>query len=218
MFITIEAHEYKKYEALLTQMLRVRKQVFADQLGWDVVVQDGIERDIYDDCSPVYLIWCDSTATQFYGGMRLMPTTGPTLLYDVFRRTFPEDVDLVAPGIWEGTRMCVDADALAKDYPDMTQGDAFSIMLLALCECALQHGIHTMLSNYEPHMKRIYRRAGIVVNELGRAEGYGRLPVCCGSFEVSKLVLERIRKALCIHESIYTKRKPALAASISEAA
>ncbi|MGO7675535.1 hypothetical protein ACC685_37370, partial [Rhizobium ruizarguesonis] len=60
---------------------------------------------------------------------------------------------------------------------------AFSMMLLALCECALDHGIHTMISNYEPYLKRVYKRAGAEVEELGREDGYGKYPVCCGAFE-----------------------------------
>jgi acyl homoserine lactone synthase len=134
-----------------------------------------------------------------------MPTTGPTLLYDVFRRTFPADIDLVAPGIWEGTRMCVDEKAVALDFPELTPLDAFSRLLVALCECALHHGIDMMLSNYEPHMRRVYRRAGVDVDELGRADGYGRLPVCCGLFEVSPVVLDRMREATRITDPLYSK-------------
>ena len=42
-------------------------------------------------------------------------------------------------------------------------------------------------------MKRIYLRSGVAVNELGRANNYGKYPVCCGLFEVSKLTLASMR-------------------------
>lgn len=38
-----------------------------------------------------------------------------------------------------------------------------------LCEVALDHGIETLVSNYEPHLKRLYERAGAELEELGRA-------------------------------------------------
>ncbi|KPF41507.1 acyl-homoserine-lactone synthase [Rhizobium sp. AAP43] len=203
MFITLQAHQYSQFPELVDHMFRLRKEVFADRLGWSVPVCGDHERDCYDDLFPVYLVWCNNQGTRLYGSMRLMPTTGPTLLYDVFHATLPTDVNLVAPGIWEGTRMCIDETAIAEDFPDLSPADAFSRLLLALCECALHHGIGMMLSNYEPHMRRVYRRAGVAVDELGRAEGYGRLPVCCGAFEVSGAVLNSMRQATGITEPLY---------------
>lgn len=209
MFFTIEAHEYSRHAALLDQMFELRKRVFADQLKWDVTIVGGREVDAYDALHPAYLVWCDEEQKSLYGAMRLMPTTGPTLLYDVFRRTFPGSIDLVSPGIWEGTRMCLDAERIDADLPGVDPGRAFSLLLLALCECAMVHGIHTMISNYEPHMARVYRRAGAEVDELGRADGYGLRPVCCGAFEVSERVLDRMRVSLGLEQPLYQKRVPA---------
>lgn len=208
MFVIIQAHEYQKYASVLDQMFRLRKKVFADTLGWNVSVIGPYERDSYDQMGPAYLVWCNESRTRLYGGMRLMPTTGPTLLYDVFHETFPDAANLVAPGIWEGTRMCIDEAAIAADFPEIDAGRAFSMLLLALCECALDHGIHTMISNYEPHLKRVYKRAGAEVEELGRADGYGKYPVCCGAFEVSDRVLRKMRMALGLIGPLYTRQIP----------
>jgi N-acyl-L-homoserine lactone synthetase len=213
MFITVESHEYAKNAWLLDQMFRLRKKVFHEQLGWNVPVNGEYERDFYDDRRPVYLIWCDDSRQKLYGSLRLMPTTGPTLLHDVFRKTFPADVDLMAPGIWEGTRMCVDEEAVKGDFPDIDAGRAFCLLLLALCECAMAHGIHTMISNYEPHLKRIYKRAGAEVDELGRSDGYGKYPVCCGAFEVSNGVLTKMRAALKVDLPLYRKAQPVRSAT-----
>ena len=208
MFITIQAHEYEKFPDLMDQMFKLRKRVFHEQLEWDVSINGDYEKDIYDALKPVYLVWCNAERNKLYGSMRLMPTTGPTLLYDVFRRTFPDQVCLSAPGIWEGTRMCVDIDALEKDHPEIDPGRAFSLLFVALCEVALDHGIHSMTSNYEPQMKLIYRRAGVTVNELGRADGYGKRPVCCGLFEVSHDLLKTMRTKLGLEMPLYTKAAP----------
>ena len=189
----------------MDRMFKLRKEVFHDQLKWDVSVEGNYERDIYDTKMPAYLVWCNEDRTVLYGSMRLMPTTGPTLLYDVFRETFPHELSLSAPGIWEGTRMCIDLEAINQAYPSMEAGRAFSLLFLALCECAMEHGIHTMVSNYEPQMKLIYRRAGVQVEELGRADGYGKRPVCCGVFEVSETVLRTMRSKLSISSTLYHK-------------
>lgn len=206
MFTILQAHEYHRYPILIEQIFILRKKVFSDRLNWDVNVSHGKERDRYDDLKPAYLIWCDGNYEKLYGVIRLMPTTGPTLLYDVFRSTFPDITCLQAPGIWEGTRMCTDEELLRVDMPMLDPARGFSLMLLALCEVAIEHGIHWMVSNYEPQMKRIYKRAGVNVQELGRADEFGKYPVCCGQFEVSEKVLRSMRGKLNITDPLY---KPA---------
>jgi acyl homoserine lactone synthase len=205
MFISIEPHQYESHDHLIQSYLRLRKTVFFDELGWNVTVDGALERDRYDDLGPVYLFWVSGDCRTLYGGMRLMPTTGPTLLYDVFHRTFPDAAALSAPGIWEGTRMCIDAGAIRRDLPEIDPARAFCLMLLALCECAMAHGISTMVSNYEPHLKRIYAKAGAEVDEIGRAEGFGRRPVCCGTFEVSARIRAAMRARLRIDVPLYRK-------------
>lgn len=202
MFITVQAHQYAAYSHLLDQYFRLRKRVFSDQLGWDVPVFGESEMDCYDRLKPVYLFWCDIDKKILFGGVRLMPTTGPTLLYDVFRKTFPDAVELRAPGIWEATRLCIDEQTLTLHKPGISPAKAFSLMMLAICDCALEHGIHTIMTNYEPHMARVYRRAGASVQEFGRADGYGKSPVCCGGVEISHEVQERMHLALGVSQPL----------------
>ncbi|MEX0346131.1 MAG: acyl-homoserine-lactone synthase [Rhizobiaceae bacterium] len=208
MILLVQAYNYERHTNLLKQMYRLRKRVFSDQLAWDVPVHGDMEKDGYDEMKPAYLLWCNEDMDVLYGAIRLLPTTGPTLLYDVFRRTFPENIDLRAPGIWEGTRMCIDETRIADDHPEIAPGDAFCMLLLALCEVALAHGIHTLISNYEPHLKRIYKKSGAKLDEIGRAEGYGKRPVCCGVFEVSEEIRDTMREKLDIKSPLYTASRP----------
>lgn len=207
MFILVQAHQYTRYKPLMDQAFRLRKRVFHDQLGWAVTIDDDCEHDEYDALRPAYLMWCNDRADRLYGTLRLMPTTGPTLLYDVFRDTFA-GASLIAPGIYEGTRMCLDEETLSEDFPSLETGKAFGMLLLALCECGLSHGIETLVSNYEPQLARVYRRAGLAVEEVGRADGYGRSPVCCGVFEVSEEVRTRMQQALGVATPLYAGYRP----------
>lgn len=121
MFILVQAHQYTRYQALMDQAFRLRKRVFHDQLGWAVTIDGDCERDEYDALRPAYLMWSNDRADRLYGTLRLMPTTGPTLLYDVFRDTFA-GASLIAPGIYEGTRMCLDEEILSEDFPNLETG------------------------------------------------------------------------------------------------
>lgn len=202
MFLTVQANAYTDRAHLLGEMFRLRKRVFCDALKWDVGVVGDIERDRYDDLGPVYVLWCSDDGRTLYGSMRLMPTTGPTLLHDVFARTIPTGIDLEAPGIWEATRCCIDAQAIARAFPAMHHTTAFGMICLASAEVANDHGIHTLISNYEPHMHRIYSRCGAEIEELGRAEGYGRRPVCCGAFAISDRIVQSMRAALGVDHAL----------------
>ncbi|CUX54419.1 Autoinducer synthesis protein [Agrobacterium deltaense RV3] len=207
VFLLIQPYQYDLYAGLLEQSFRLRKRVFHDCLGWRVDVRHGLERDAYDGLGAVYLVWCDEDGHHLYGAVRLMPTTGPTLLHDVFSRTLAGK-DLVSLIAWEGTRMCLDIDLLRASQPALSPSRAFGLLLLALFECSFAHGIKTLVSNYEPPMERVYRRAGLRVKEIGRADGYGRLPVCCGVFTVSAETLQQMRTVLRVAQPLYSRILP----------
>ena len=61
-----------------------RALTFSERLGWDVVVKDGYERDEFDDANPLYLVSVDPNTNEYWGSLRLLPTTGPNMLRDVF--------------------------------------------------------------------------------------------------------------------------------------
>ena len=196
MFTMIRPHETAANPQLMRAIFRLRKRVFHDRLNWRVEVRGNEERDVYDDLEASYLVWCSEDRSRLYGVVRLMPTDGPTLLHDVFWATYGRNADLIADDIWEGTRMCLDDELLARDFPDMDAGRGFSLLLLALCEAALAFGIRRLVSNFEPMMSRVYRRAGVRMQMHGSADGYGRRPVCCASFAVSDQVRRDMRQAL----------------------
>ena len=58
-------------------MFRNRAETFSDRLGWEVVVKDGYERDAFDDANPLYLVSVDPDTEEYWGSLRLLPTTGP---------------------------------------------------------------------------------------------------------------------------------------------
>lgn len=209
-FFMVQGDSQEENKELLDKMFRLRKRVFFDQLAWHVEVDGDLEVDRYDALNPVYLLWASEDRSKLYASIRLMPTTGPTLLYDVFRSSFPDEAGLSAPGIWEGTRACVDAEALQEDFPGLDAARAFSMLVLASSECAFAHGIHTIVSNYEPQVLRIYRRAGAEFSEHGRAQGFGRAPVCCGTLAISADSIAKMRATLGVSSPMFAPPNVAL--------
>lgn len=210
MFTTIQPHEVGRNIALVTEIFKLRKAVFADQLNWDVPVNGDLEIDEYDELDASYLVWCSNDRSTLYGVVRLMSTAGPTLLHDVFGDTHNHSPELISRDIWEGTRMCVNEAMIARDFPTFDAGHGFRMMLLALCEAALDHGISRMVSNFEPAMSRVYRRAGLGYDLHGKADGYGKQSVCCASFAVTKAVLAKMRTVMGIDLPLYRRSATAI--------
>jgi len=203
MIVVIEPHNYYKYSHLIDQMFRLRARVFRDRLGWDVQVADGKERDKYDDENPVYIIYTDVARQEVKGSLRLLPTTGPTLLAEFFSDTLPEAANLSAPTIWEGTRFCLNEKALVGRQ---REGLFFAsaVLIAALGDVAVRGGIESIVGNFDSSMLRLYRRVGCEVEILGATSRFGR-PVYLGLFPVSEPALRLLKRRLENVRSTFTR-------------
>ena len=190
MIVVIEQYNAHEYSNLMDEMFRLRARVFRDRLRWDVQVADGKERDKYDDERPLYLIYADDEVRQVKGSLRLLPTTGPTLLADFFSDTLPAGVHLSAPTIWECTRFCIN-DQIHREELLFASG----VLIAALGDVAIRAGIESILGNFDSTMLRIYRRIGCDVHVLGSTQRYGR-PVYLGLFPISEEILRAGKRRL----------------------
>jgi acyl homoserine lactone synthase len=193
MIVIVEGHNAEKHTDLLEQMFRQRARVFHDRLGWDVTVKDGKERDRFDDENPVYIIYTDDAGRKVKGSLRLLPTTGPTLLADFFSDTLPDAVHLAAPTIWECTRFCLDEDIWQKEKEDILF--ASTVLLVALGDLAVLAGIESIIANFDAPALHLWRRIGCEVEILGSTARYGR-PVYLGLHPISAAIVDRIKKKL----------------------
>jgi N-acyl-L-homoserine lactone synthetase len=194
MIVLVEQHNAAEYSNLMDEMFRLRARVFRDQLGWDVEVAEGKERDKYDNYGPVYLIYTDDEIRVVKGSMRLLPTTGPTLLADIFSDTLPDGVHLSAPTIWECTRFCLDYRLLGGGNREQLQL-ASAVLIAALGEIAISAGIESILGNFDNLMLRLYRRIGCKVDVLGSTRRFGR-PIYLGLFPISEPILSNVKRKL----------------------
>lgn len=98
--------------AVLRSMYAARKSVFVDLLGWDVPVLEGqYEIDQFDGPQTLYLIAAEPDGTHL-GSMRLLPTSGPTLLGDIFD-FLCEAGPPASQAVWEISRFCLSRDLRA---------------------------------------------------------------------------------------------------------
>lgn len=170
----IHGHDLHKFPKLAESMFRDRADQFKTRLGWAVSVDaQGFERDEYDDENPLYVIWEESDGTHG-GSMRLLPTTGRTMVNDHFLH-LTDGVRIQSPLIWECTRFCLARGA--------KPGVAAALML-AGGEVMQQFGVAHYVGVFDARMVRIYRRIGSSPEVLG-SEGEGREAVSIGLWEFS---------------------------------
>jgi acyl homoserine lactone synthase len=205
VIVVVQQNNSHEHSHLLEQMFRLRARIFSDRLNWDVQVIDGKERDKYDEEGPVYIIYADDRTLEVRGSLRLLPTTGPTLLAEFFSDTLPDGAQLTAPTIWECTRFCLDEKILDGGSGENLQL-ASAILIAALGELAIDAGIESILGNFDPKMIRLYRRIGCEVEILGHTHRYGQ-PIYLGLFPVSGPILGRIKDRLRILQPLTAGQK-----------
>src|ERR1700731_836854 len=108
MLKLIEGSRASLFPKEMDAMFRNRAITFSERLGWDVTVKDGHERDEFDDANPLYLVSVDPDAEEYWGSLRLLPTTGPNMLRDIFPQLLDGDY-LESATIWECSRICATA-------------------------------------------------------------------------------------------------------------
>nr|WP_280954166.1 acyl-homoserine-lactone synthase [Mesorhizobium helmanticense] len=96
---------YSAFSDELHEMHRLRYRVFKERLGWNVRTT-GFEIDSFDPLKPRYLVLRDSGG-RVGSGVRLLPSTGPTMLRDVFSR-LEERTAREEPSVWESSRFALD--------------------------------------------------------------------------------------------------------------
>lgn len=179
---------------LLHQMYRLRADAFGTRRGWKVEVVDGLEKDQFDDLNPLYLM-CVSTNGQLLASLRLLQTTGPHMLADVFPDLLGNEALIRSPLVWESTRFCVDKHA-SETYNRGGVNAVTCELLEALCTVANRSGLKNLVSVYDVFMERVLRRAGCIFEQYGETVRYdGGLKTKAGVFDVNEVAMASIRRA-----------------------
>ena len=104
MIYIVNAENRALFDAELSAMHRDRKHIFVDRLGWQLSVHNEEEIDEYDTDCTTYLLTHSPQATPI-ASARLLPTTGPHLMSDLFAHTCEGGAPR-GDHIWEASRFC----------------------------------------------------------------------------------------------------------------
>lgn len=184
---------YGVYLDELAEMHRLRYRVFKQRLGWAVQASGDMEADEFDALGPCYLLQrsADGAVT---GCVRLLPTTGPTMLSDTFRALLDGAAAPASLHIWESSRFGLDPDHAG---PVASQGIAKATyeLFAGMIEFGLSRGLTDIVTVTDVRMERILRRASWPLRRLGQPKAFGRSLAVAGYLAVSADSLGQVRAA-----------------------
>lgn len=211
MIIVIDALNRDRFGDLLTEMYRLRARVFQGRLGWDVTVTEGLEKDKFDALDPAHVISLDSKGN-VVGCMRLLQTTGPHMLADVFVELMDGEPPLRNPQVWEATRFCVDTERLSRvgRAPNSISYVTSEVMIGAF-EYGRDAGVLDAVAVIDPVMNRVMIRSGNAPYDyLGKTVDMGKVDALAALLDCSDARIDRIRAHAGIEGDVFLTEEQAL--------
>lgn len=163
---TVVAGTRDELAGLETELACYRYSVFIEGLHWQLPVQDGLERDQFDRPDTLYVMAKDE-AGMVCGCARLLPTTGPYLLDEVFPHLMNGAPSPHATDVWELSRFSTkpmhDGVCLSRDEARRR----FRILFASVVEAALKNGATRLITFTAMGVERILRSIGMHAHRVG---------------------------------------------------
>lgn len=191
---------YGEFIDELAAMHRLRFRIFKERLDWDVQVSGGMEIDEFDACDPVYLLQKDENG-RIQGCVRLLPTTGPTMLGSTFPALLDGQAAPATEAVWESSRFGLD---LGADHSKASGGIAKATyeLFAGMIEFGLSRRLTDIVTVTDARMERVLQRARWPLRRLGQPRSIGRTIALAGYLEVSPASLARIRQGAGLREPV----------------
>jgi len=186
----------------LDAMFRNRAETFSGRLGWEVVVENGRERDRFDDLNPLYLVSVDPDTEQYWGSLRLLPTIRPNMLRDIFPQLLAGGEMVASPTIWESSRICVTASSEQPIRSKSGVNYVLSELILGIGEVAILAGLTQVVSVFDARICRVLKAAGCDPKIIGAPQRIGDTMCYAGLFDTGPGPLRAFRRALGIGASV----------------
>ena len=155
---------------LYQKVAHYRHKIFVERLGWSLQTQDGLEFDQFDRSDTVYVI-AQNEKGNIVGCARLLPTTRPYLLAEVFPHLLnglppPQSTD-----VWELSRFCaVDLNGTVPREPKQFSSSIAVTLLRKSLTSAAEFGAKRLITMSPLGVERLLHRAGFHAHRAGPPE------------------------------------------------
>ena len=166
--ITIGKPSWKNISApLLDSMYSLRHAMFAERLQWKVESQNGKEKDWFDRLEPTYVVAHQPGDTRrATGSWRLLPTTGPYMLKDIFPELLHGNDAPAQPDVWEASRFAV---ARHDQGASFGMNETPVAMIREMLRFVRRNGIREIVTVTSVGVERLIRNLGLATYRYGPA-------------------------------------------------
>lgn len=211
MIIVVDALNRHLFPDLVSEMHALRARVFKDRLGWDVSVENGQEIDEFDRLNPAHVICLDDEG-DVVGCMRLLQTTGPHMLADVFSELLDGEPPLRSARIWEATRFCVDTKKLKGGMTRNSISYVTTEVMIGAFEFAQKAGVLDAVAVIDPIMNRVMIRSrNAPYDYLGSAKQMGKVTAMAALMDCSDERISGLREFASIQHNVFASNDEARA-------
>jgi N-acyl-L-homoserine lactone synthetase len=211
MIVIVDGINASEHRELLDQMHRLRARVFSDRLGWQVNVRDGREVDEFDSLCPTHVI-CVADDGAVVGSMRLLQTTGPHMLADVFAPLLDGEPPPRSSRLWEATRFCVDIHRLPDRRGPRSVSSVTSEVMIGAFEYGMEAGITDAIAVIDPIMHRVMIRSGNGPSGyVGTPKSFGKATALAVLMDCSAERVRRLRQYAGITHDVFAPSPGAVA-------
>lgn len=209
MIFIIDGLNEHRFPQLMTEVFRLRARVFKNRLDWDVKVVNGCESDAFDKLNPAHVVSFDEEG-RVVGCMRLLQTTGPHMLSDIFSDLLDGEPPLRSSTLWEATRFCVDTERLCGGRTRNSISYVTSEVMLGAFEYARKAGVTDAVAVIDPIMDRVLKRsANAPYDYLGSPKSMGKVTALAALMDCSTDRINAIRKFAGISGDIFITEEAA---------
>ncbi|WP_051481403.1 acyl-homoserine-lactone synthase [Paraburkholderia nodosa] len=168
-----------------------RHRVFVQRLHWEIpgVAHDATsEWDNFDGNPTLHLV-AFSPDGEVCGCARLMPTTGPYLLRDVFPELAPPGDTLPSStSIWEMSRFA------GSGLPDHRTGSTSGMSLFPfVISLALSCGATRVIGVVSRSVARLYRRFGLELHDIGTDASRGHADIVACAIDLDSATFQKLQ-------------------------
>lgn len=140
-----------------------RYQIFIERLGWSLPVEDGLERDQFDHPDTLYVMTRDQGGA-ICGCARLLPTTEPYLLSEIFPHLLGGQPVPRSGDVWELSRF---AAATITSGATVDAANNTRSLLAAAVKSAAQQGAKRLITVSPLGIERLLHRMGVHAHRAG---------------------------------------------------
>jgi len=204
----IDGRNRRNYRRQIEQMHRIRHRIYVEGRGWEALRKsDGREVDEFDTENAVYLLAlsADGSVT---GGSRLVPTSKPHLMRNVFPHLATKSGIPRSDSIYEWTRYFLTSEPAGREARRRASGE----LLCAMFEYGLKAGLTHFTLVCDTFFLPMFHEARWQITELGDATPYDEGVCIALMFEVSENVLASTRAVRGVSGPVlaFSERPPAL--------